>query len=119
MQTPNRIHTAVIQKLANRFRFLDSLISKGATGSPKELAERLGITERAWHKIRDELVNDLNLPLAYDPIRKTYYYTEAGQLVFEFRRKLTTDDMEKLEGGRWVHSPASGTKFEFIHSLNW
>ncbi|MGF7217380.1 hypothetical protein GGR92_003553 [Spirosoma lacussanchae] len=34
----------MIQKLANRFRFLDSLIRKRATGSPKELAQRLGIT---------------------------------------------------------------------------
>jgi hypothetical protein len=92
----------MIQKLSNRFRFLDSLIRKRATGSPKELAQRLGITERAWHKIRDELVNDLNLPLAYDPVRKTYYYTEEGQFIFGFQRKLTTDDMEKLDGGRVV-----------------
>ncbi|MCC5612905.1 hypothetical protein LC612_41025 [Nostoc sp. CHAB 5834] len=34
----------MIQKLANRFRYLDSLIRKRATGSPKEVAERLGIT---------------------------------------------------------------------------
>ncbi|PHK37184.1 hypothetical protein VF13_36780 [Nostoc linckia z16] len=45
----------MIQKLSNRFRFLDYLIRKRATGSPRELAQRLGITERAWHKIRDEL----------------------------------------------------------------
>ncbi|GAB3023558.1 hypothetical protein [Spirosoma pulveris] len=90
----------MIQKLSNRLRFLDSLIRKRATGSPKELAQRLGITERAWYKIRDELINDLNLPLAYDPVRKTYYYTEEGQFIFGFQRKLTNDDMEKLEGGR-------------------
>lgn len=109
----------MIQKLANRFHHLDALIQKRATGTPGELAERLGITERAWHKIRDELVNDLNLPLAYDPQRKTYYYTEEGQLMFEFRRKLTTDDMEKLEGGRFVQSYLSYTNFDLIQPLNW
>lgn len=109
----------MIQKLANRFHHLDSLIRKRATGTPGELAERLGITERAWHKIRDELVNDLNLPLAYDPHCKTYYYTEEGQLVFEFRKKLTNDDMEKLEGGHFVQTQLSHGDFNFIYPLNW
>ena len=89
----------MIQKLANRFMYLDSLIRKRATGCPKELAKRLGISERTWFKIRDELVNELDLPLAYDQHRETYYYTEEGQLIFEFRRKLNVNDMEKLEGG--------------------
>ncbi|MVM40916.1 hypothetical protein GO730_29860 [Spirosoma sp. HMF3257] len=53
----------MLQKLTNRFVYLDSLIRKRATGSPKELATRLGITERAWYNLRDELVNDLGLPL--------------------------------------------------------
>ncbi len=109
----------MIQKLANRFRHLDSLIRKRATGSPRELAQRLGITERAWHKIRDELVHDLNLLLAYDPHSQTYYYTEEGQLVFEFRRKLSLDDMEKLEGGRLVQSNAIYASSQFTHLLNW
>lgn len=90
----------MIQKLINRFAYLDLLIRKRATGSPKELATRLGITERAWFKIRDELVNELDLPLAYDPNRQTYYYTEEGKLVFGFQRTLSVNEMEKLEGGR-------------------
>ena len=86
----------MIQKLVNRFSYLDSLIRKRATGCPKELAQRLGITERAWYKIRDELVNDLNMPLAYDPYCRTYYYAEEGQLVFHFQKRKD-DDSEKVE----------------------
>lgn len=93
----------MIQKLVNRFTYLDALLKKRATGTPCQLAERLGLTERAWYKLRDELVNDLDVPIAYDPHAQTYYYREEGQLLFAFQRKLTTDNMEKLEGGRWLY----------------
>ena len=89
----------MIQKLVNRFSYLDALIRKRATGCPKELAVRSGISERAWYKIRDELVNDLNVPLAYDSYGKTYYYAEEGELVFRFQKRLDANDMEKTE--RW------------------
>lgn len=94
----------MIQKLVNRFTYLDALIRRGATGTPGQLAQRLGLTERAWYNLRDELINDLNVPIAYDADRQTYYYREEGQLLFQFQRKLTTDDMEKLEGGsHWLN----------------
>lgn len=100
----------MIQKLSDRFSFLDALIRKRSTGSPKALAARLGLTERAWYKLRDELINDLGLPLAYDAHRQTYYYTEEGQLVFQFLRKLDADRMEKLEGGQALRSVDIGDK---------
>lgn len=104
----------MIQKLSNRFSYLDALIRKRATGTPKELAKRLGLTERAWYKLRDELINDLGLPLAYDSQRKTYYYTEEGQLVFQFMRKLDTNQMEKLEGGRGLQMSHYPINFDVI-----
>jgi hypothetical protein len=90
----------MIQKLMHRLEYLDTLIRRRATGTPNQLAQRLGITERAWYNLRDELVNDLHVPLAYDPQRQTYYYREEGELLFQFRRRLNPDDMEKLEGGQ-------------------
>ena len=112
---------AMIQKLVNRFSHLDSLIRKRATGCPKTLAGRLCITVRAWYKIRDELVHDLGLPLAYDSQRQTYYYKEEGQLVFEFRRTLNTDDLEKLEGGRLLGARAAYAGLQSLYPplLNW
>ncbi len=100
----------MIQKVSNRFSYLNALICQCATGCPKELATRLGITERAWYKLRDELIHDLGVPIAYDPQRQTYYYTEDGELLFQFRRRLTNDDMQKLEGGHG---------YSFLASLNW
>ncbi|KAA9355162.1 hypothetical protein [Larkinella humicola] len=89
----------MLQKLCNRYESLNCLVRKRATGSPKELAQKLGISERAWYKLRDELVNELGVPLAYCPIRRTYYYAEEGELVFRFRRKLEDEQMEELSGG--------------------
>jgi predicted transcriptional regulator len=109
----------MIDKLANRFQYLDTLIRKRATGTPKELAERLGITERAWYKIRDELIHDLNVPLAYDSQRQTYYYTEAGQFMFGFCRSLTTSDMEELKGGWSVQTQPEWGAFGLSYALNW
>ncbi len=90
----------MIHKLLNRFSYLNALVQKRATGTPSELARKLGLSERGWYKLRDELVNDLGVPLAYDAHRQTYYYTHDGALVFQFRRKLDTDSMQQLEGGR-------------------
>lgn len=90
----------MLQKLTDRVNYLDSLIRRGATGTPVQLAEKLGISERTWYKLRDELVNDLNVPLAYCSIRKTYYYEQDGELLFQFCRRLNNNDMSKLEGGR-------------------
>lgn len=93
----------MVQKLSNRFSYLDSLVRMQATGCPKKLAERLGITERAWYKIRDELINDLNVPLAYDSQRQTYYYTQRGQLIFRFQ-PATTNSLEERESDLWLQS---------------
>lgn len=82
----------MLTKLLHRLAYLDLLIRKRATGCPKELTTRLGITERAWYNFRDELVNVFGLPIACDPQLKTYYYTEAGQFVFQFVRKLDFHD---------------------------
>ena len=89
----------MIQSIRNRFEYLNALICRGNTGSPKELAEKLGLSERAWYKLRDELVHDLGVPLRYSPDRQTYYYEQPGELLFQFRRKLDDDELGKLNGG--------------------
>jgi hypothetical protein len=76
----------MILKLQHRFVYLNYLLKNKATGTPKELASKLGLTERAWYKLRDQLVNDLELPIAYCNERRSYYYTEEGSFEFGFRR---------------------------------
>ena len=77
---------------------MNRLIKQKSTGTPKELAKKLGITERAWYKFRDELVNDLNLPIDYCPYTRSYIYTEEGNFEIGFR-KLPKEESVNLNGG--------------------
>jgi hypothetical protein len=60
---------------------IDHLIRTRATGTPLELASRLNMCERHVYRIIDEL-RDQGLPIAYDKIQSTYYYTEPVELRF-------------------------------------
>jgi hypothetical protein len=88
-------------KLRQRLSYLNQLIKQRATGSPKELARKLGITERAWYKLRDELINDLNLPIDYCPHSRSYVYTEEGSFEIGFK-KILPDKAANLTGGKAV-----------------
>jgi hypothetical protein len=85
-------------KYTERLEHINYLIKQKATGCPKELAQKLGITERAWYKWRDLLVNDLGLPIEYCPIKRTYYYTEEGTFEIGFRR-ISYTQKSKISGG--------------------
>jgi hypothetical protein len=89
----------MLWKIHQRLTYLDKLIRLKATGSPKELAKKLCITERSWYKFRDELVNDLALPIAYCSFARSYVYTEEGAFVIGFK-KLPKNETEKLNGGK-------------------
>ena len=86
-------------KLGQRLSYLNHLIKQKATGSPKELSRKLGITERAWYKLRDELVNDLNLPIDYCTNSRSYVYTEEGSFEIGFK-KIPPDTAANLTGGK-------------------
>lgn len=53
---------------------VDLLIRQKATGSAPQMATKLGLSLRAWHYLRDELIEDLAFPIAYSRSRQTYYY---------------------------------------------
>jgi len=82
----------------NKLEHLDALIRRKATGNPKELADKLGISERAWYRLRDFLMNDLQVPLSYCTKRKTYYYHREGNLMLGWR-PLREDQTGKISGG--------------------
>jgi predicted DNA-binding transcriptional regulator YafY len=85
-------------KYAERLKQINYLIKQKATGCPKEFAKRLGITERAWYKLRDSLIHDLGLPIAYCHVKKTYYYTEDGSFEIGFR-KIADETKTKISAG--------------------
>ena len=84
--------------LLERLAYLDYLVRLKQTGTPKELAAKLGLSERGWYKFREELVEDLKWPLAYCSHRKTYYYTTEGSFVAGFK-PLSAEKKEQTRGG--------------------
>jgi hypothetical protein len=88
----------MLLKICQRLNYINYLIKQKATGSPKELAKKLGITERAWYKIRDELVNDLELPIEYCSYSQSYIYNKEGSFEIGFR-PLKKDEIAGLNGG--------------------
>jgi predicted DNA-binding transcriptional regulator YafY len=61
---------------------LDNMIRKGATGAPKQLAERMHISERQLYRIIDDLKN-IGFPIEYSAEQSRYYYTEEVKLTID------------------------------------
>lgn len=63
----------------NRVEKLHKLIQQKKTGSPKELAQRLGISRSGLYILIDELAT-LNMPVAYSRKYETFYYYKELEL---------------------------------------
>ncbi len=55
---------------------LDDLIRRRATGSPKQLACRLGVSKRTVYNFLDTL-RDFGADVRYCPSRNSYYYANG------------------------------------------
>ena len=62
---------------------IDDMIYRKATGTPGELAEKLGVSECSLYRFIRKM-KCLNLPIAYNKQQRTYYYTQAGRLRIKF-----------------------------------
>lgn len=68
-----------INKYLNRLKQLDQLIRQQNTGTPKELALKLGISERQVYNLIEELRNQ-GAPIAYNRVTQSYCYDEPVEL---------------------------------------
>ena len=66
-------------KNLNYVEKLHELIVQQKTGSPKELAEKLGINRAKLYVLIDEL-NDLNMHVVYSRKYETFYYQQAEDI---------------------------------------
>jgi hypothetical protein len=82
----------------DRLHYLDRLIRTRATGTPEQLAAKLGLSPSGWYSLRDKLVNEMGCPLNYDPYRGSYYYTENVKFEIGFKR-LSDDEASDISGG--------------------
>lgn len=71
-------------KTLERLQQLNELIKNEITGSPKEIANQLQISERAVYNLM-ELLKDFEAPICYSRRRKTYYYNDD----FDIRLSLS------------------------------
>ncbi len=81
----------------NRFLRLDQLIRLKATGTPKELAKKIGVSESALYEYINEM-KEMEAPIKYDKRRNSYCYKEKVRLEFGFK-KLDKDQLGNLKGG--------------------
>lgn len=61
-------------KYYERTKLLIELIENEKTGSPKDLAESLGVTKRTVFNILDELRLTLPKAISYDSEKKSYVF---------------------------------------------
>ena len=64
-------------------RWIDHLIRIKGTGTPSELADKIGMSERSTYEyIR--LMKEFGAPVVYSRQRKSYYYMQEGTFTIRF-----------------------------------
>ncbi len=66
-------------KNLERLQQLNELVKQENTGTPKELADKLGISERSVYNLV-EFLKDWDAPICYCRKQKTYYYSGCFDL---------------------------------------
>lgn len=77
---------------------IDQLIRLKATGRPKQLAERLEVSEATVFRII-ETMKTLNAPINYDLTRQSYVYTEKNRFKFGFYIEELDNHSERTFSG--------------------
>jgi predicted DNA-binding transcriptional regulator YafY len=81
-----------VMKYINKLLRINTLVKLRATGSPKELAGKLGISERRVYEYINNM-KELGAPIAFSYYHNSYIYYTDGELVISF----ATDTIEKNE----------------------
>jgi len=66
-------------RYVERLRRMDSLISIGATGTPVEFAEKLGIGRSTLFQYLQEM-RELGVDIRYSNARQSYYYADGKRI---------------------------------------
>jgi len=83
-----------IKEIKERFQRIDKLINMQATGTPKQLAQRLAISERQLYKYLCFMKKELNAPIKYNKQRQSYYYNETGKIKIEWEEISKNIDLQ-------------------------
>ena len=105
---------------ADRREQIHQLIKLRATGTPKQLAKRLGMSKRSLFRIIEEM-RGRGFPIAYDKLRECYYYEQEVTFIFKIS-VIEENDHRKETGGEnfsffdnfFFRVPDSGTERRFL-----
>jgi predicted DNA-binding transcriptional regulator YafY len=64
----------------NRIIAIDRLIRKRQTGTPKDLAVKLGVSERTIYEDIEHMRQELGCPITYCRSAQSYCYEQDGHL---------------------------------------
>jgi predicted DNA-binding transcriptional regulator YafY len=76
----------MLKDYLDRLQTIDHLIRIKGTGTPKQLAQRLCISERTLYEIL-ALMKDKGAPIKYCKTRQSYYYQTDGEFAVKFFSK--------------------------------
>lgn len=82
-ENQNPLNMALINYV-NRLQKLDRLIRLKATGNPKELAKKLGLSERIIYEYINTM-KEMDAPIRYSFTYRSYVYTEEGNFNLGFK----------------------------------
>lgn len=89
-------------KSLERLQQLHMLIEKERTGSPKDLARRMNISERLVYMLL-EYLKDYNAHIRYDRSRQTYYYSEEFKLDIQISvAVISNNERTEIFGGSYL-----------------
>jgi len=63
-----------------KIRQLDYYIESGSTGSPGDLAAKMGVSKSMLFRYIGYMKTDLKAPIKYQRMSETYVYLEKGKL---------------------------------------
>jgi len=89
-------------KYLDRINLIHKLLKSSNTGTPEELAARLGISRTSLYELIDELRYH-NAPIAYSKSAKTFYYTEPFDITVTcLFQPLTIKEESEFSGGNFL-----------------
>lgn len=89
-----------------KLQLLHRLVRDEQTGTPREFADRLGISRATLYNIIDEL-NSRGLDVKYSKTAKTFFYGISARLGISF----SIYDVESLSPGEAVEIEGGGSSF--------
>lgn len=93
-------------KTLERLQQLHTLIYNENTGTPKDLAKLMQISERMVHHLLDEL-KDLNAQIYYSRKRQTYCYSDDFELRITISvTVMTNNEVTQVFGGSYFLKPS-------------